>query len=235
MTQSYIGIVEKRDQERFWAKVDKRGPDDCWPWLGGKGTRGYGAVPIGGRRMRASQASWMIANGKPFPEGMMACHTCDNPPCVNPAHIWPGTMSENLCDARDKGRLPFMNKTHCKQGHPIEGRNAMLIHGGQWRQCRICHAKRCGDYQKRRAARERLAAGPLELGNNLSEDARIALERLQGAYVYIDGRSRRGLVRRGLAKEFGRFDDALIGTFVGVKITELGADVLAALRAQVKP
>jgi hypothetical protein len=57
-----------------------------------------------GKHRPATQIAWEIDNGKPFPAGMMACHTCDNPGCVNPFHIWPGTMSENIRAAVVKGR-----------------------------------------------------------------------------------------------------------------------------------
>ena len=94
-------------EERFWPKVDRRGPDECWPWRGAHFESGCGKIGVGGRRGRevpATQISWSIANGRPWPEGKKACHTCDNPPCVNPAHIWPGTQAENLADMRAKGR-----------------------------------------------------------------------------------------------------------------------------------
>ena len=92
-------------EARFWAKVDKRGPDECWPWLATLTTRGYGQFWFVTRPRRAHIVAWELANGQPFPEGMVGCHRCDNPPCVNPAHIWPGTRSENLLDAARKGRV----------------------------------------------------------------------------------------------------------------------------------
>ena len=100
------GFVSKPLEERFWAKVDKRGPEECWPWLGANDSkRGYGTTWDGGRRRKATHVSWELHHGQPFPSGMAACHSCDNPPCVNPAHIWPGTQSDNLLDARRKGRV----------------------------------------------------------------------------------------------------------------------------------
>ena len=91
-------------QERFEAKAPIGHDDECWPWLGAK-RRGYGLIWADGRKRPAHQVAWELANGEPFPTGMHACHTCDNPSCVNPAHIFPGTRSDNLRDAVRKGRM----------------------------------------------------------------------------------------------------------------------------------
>ena len=94
-------------EERFWPKVDRRGPDECWPWKGAHFASGCGKIRVGGRAGRdvpATQVSWSIGRGVPWPIGMEACHRCDNPPCVNPDHIFPGTHADNMADMRAKGR-----------------------------------------------------------------------------------------------------------------------------------
>jgi hypothetical protein len=83
-------------EERFWANVDRRGPDECWPWLGSE-DRGYGKLWVDGRNVRATHFSWELVNG-PMPADKVGRHTCDNPPCVNPNHIVPGSQLENMRD-----------------------------------------------------------------------------------------------------------------------------------------
>lgn len=80
------------------------GPDACWLWNGRRMHTGYGVVTAG-LTFVASRVAWVAANGQPVPPGMLICHACDNPPCVNPAHLWVGTQEDNIADARRKGRL----------------------------------------------------------------------------------------------------------------------------------
>jgi hypothetical protein len=89
---------------RFWLRVDVRGPDDCWIWKRGRTAAGYGQFGIAQRKGYAHRFSWIIANG-PIPAGMHILHRCDNPPCVNPAHLLLGTHDENMKDAARKGRV----------------------------------------------------------------------------------------------------------------------------------
>ncbi len=91
--------------ERFWPKVDKRAPDDCWFWRGGIDAQGYGKFfdPSRKSRAKAHRISYEINVG-PIPEGMDILHSCDNRACVNPAHLRPGTDRDNVADRVKRNR-----------------------------------------------------------------------------------------------------------------------------------
>jgi len=89
---------------RFWSYVDVRGPDECWPWTGAGGRQQkHGRFTYNGRLGMADHFSWILANG-PIPDGLWVLHKCDNPPCVNPAHLFLGTQYDNIHDCLSKGR-----------------------------------------------------------------------------------------------------------------------------------
>lgn len=91
-------------EPRFWPKVDQTGgPDACWPWMACRNRHGYGKVGVGGISVTAHRAVWELANG-PIPAGLHVLHRCDNPPCVNPAHLFLGTNADNVEDKVRKGR-----------------------------------------------------------------------------------------------------------------------------------
>lgn len=91
--------------QRFWSKVDKRGPYECWPWIAGLAGRGYGAFRVGAHKVQAHRYAWQLINGKTIPKELKACHHCDNPPCCNPSHIFIGTDKDNTQDSIRKGRF----------------------------------------------------------------------------------------------------------------------------------
>ena len=124
---------------RFWAKVVKHDEASCWDWTGAGGRRGgYGQVFVDGRNEPAHKVAWMLHHRRAFPAGMDACHSCDNPRCVNPLHVWPGSRRDNMRDAREKGRLRPWNagRPTCRLGHPLEGDNVYT--GSGRRRCRTC-------------------------------------------------------------------------------------------------
>jgi hypothetical protein len=96
------------DGERLWTRVDVRFDHAaCWEWQGYRDRRGYGQIGVSRPRRRlvyAHRLAWEDTNG-PIPDGMMVCHSCDNPPCCNPAHLFLGTQRDNMQDASDKGRV----------------------------------------------------------------------------------------------------------------------------------
>lgn len=94
-------------EERFWAKVDRSlGNDACWLWIAGT-SGGYGMFTISKHRDRAHRISFRIHCG-PIPDGMLVCHRCDQPLCVNPTHLFLGTISDNAQDKIHKARHPHI-------------------------------------------------------------------------------------------------------------------------------
>lgn len=95
------------EAERFWARVLKKTPSDCWPWTGCKTDRGYGIIrhrKPGTGNIRAHRLSWEIHKGA-IPTGLQVNHQCDNRLCVNPDHLYLGTQRQNVGDERSRGRL----------------------------------------------------------------------------------------------------------------------------------
>jgi HNH endonuclease len=87
--------------EAFWARTQRVG--ECIEWMGLRIRYGYGRVSFRGKATAAHRVAWELSRG-PIPPGLDICHTCDNPPCVNPLHLFVGTTQTNQADRTAKGR-----------------------------------------------------------------------------------------------------------------------------------
>lgn len=97
--------------ERFWSKVKITSPTGCWLWCGSHPhtTGRYGMIAVKGKYIMAHRVAWELTNGT-IPTGMLVCHKCDVPPCVNPSHLFLGTPKDNVRDCIQKGRFNSTNR-----------------------------------------------------------------------------------------------------------------------------
>jgi hypothetical protein len=100
-------------EEQFWEKVRKAPGDGCWEWIGPRARGGYGRFSTPSGMVGAHRFSWTLTHGS-IPSTLLICHHCDNPPCVRPGHLFPGTAQDNVLDASRKGRL-VGNRTSGRQ------------------------------------------------------------------------------------------------------------------------
>lgn len=94
---------------KFWSRVSRGLPDECWNWLGAKSRGGYGNVRFQNKFYRAHRLAYELENG-PFGDGLLVCHRCDNPLCCNPNHLFLGTPKDNVLDAVGKRRMSVCSK-----------------------------------------------------------------------------------------------------------------------------
>lgn len=111
--QQYHGMTLK---ERFFQYVEKS--DGCWLWRGSKNEKNYGQMSVNSKPRLASRVSWQVHYGD-IPKGLNVCHKCDNPPCVNPEHLFLGTQQDNVTDMMLKGRI--------KNDHKIGSRHNVKL------------------------------------------------------------------------------------------------------------
>jgi hypothetical protein len=152
-----------RQLANFWAKVKKT--RKCWIWTGFTNPTGYGSLSINGKVIRAHRISWMLANGKQLIPGECVCHSCDNPSCVNPMHLWVGDHKTNMADCLAKGRFRNGSKpwTKCKRGHQMIDGNLyfQMVNGTKIRTCKICKLARENErYRKRKKGEKHAGAHP---------------------------------------------------------------------------
>jgi hypothetical protein len=131
-------------QERFEARVDRDAPEGCWVWLGHRNENGYGRMMIDGRMKYAHRVAYELLVG-PIPENKTLDHLCRNTSCVNPEHLEPVTLSENVTRANSVRELA----THCKNNHPFDEVNTGS-QGADKRRCRACHRDKAREYRRQK-------------------------------------------------------------------------------------
>ena len=151
------------DQTEFWSRVKKG--ESCWIWVGAFfgetecGAYGSFQVPTNGRMNArgAHRVSWALAHSRWPSTNEHICHRCDNPACVNPAHLFLGDRSMNMQDMWSKGRNGgtakiFAERTHCGNGHPLFGSNLIerRKNGKTCRACRECARQKSFASNRRR-------------------------------------------------------------------------------------
>ncbi len=112
MADDISKLFTDQTERLFWAKVDKRGPDECWPWTASSDRRGYGQVMLRDHRPRRAHHLALHFDGRPRPGDLHSLHSCDNPPCCNPAHLRWGTIAENAKEKSERGRCPDTSGTN---------------------------------------------------------------------------------------------------------------------------
>lgn len=126
------------DIARFHGKVDRRGDDECWPWIGARSKQGYGNFLLASHTIGAHRMALAVEQGIGVPDGRMEIdHTCENEPCCNPSHLqW--VPREGRINTVLHNERRFGERTHCANGHPWTEQN--VYRRGKYKGCRPCRS-----------------------------------------------------------------------------------------------
>jgi transposase len=150
----------RSEHERFWTKVKRGQPHECWPWLAARQPDGYGLFHTSdGRHWGAHRYAYEVTYG-PIPQCLVIDHVrargCNRTDCVNPAHLEAVTQAVNIERGINRAVLSasFASQTHCRHGHELTPENTYVrpIGNGQYRRCRKCRSVWRKEYRKRGAA-----------------------------------------------------------------------------------
>lgn len=148
-----VRYVRRPVADRFWPKVDERGPGECWPWTAATDGHGYGQITIDYKRKKAHRVAYELTVG-PIPDGMSLDHLCRHPECVNPAHLEPVHHAENVRRGASgiKAMARAALQTHCKHGHEFTPENTRIasVDGYERRVCRACQRQWQKEFQRRK-------------------------------------------------------------------------------------
>lgn len=160
-----LSLAEERLVARFWAKVDRRGPDECWPWTGYVRPSGHGQTTHQCFTVLSSRKAWILTHG-PIRDGKCVNHTCDNPLCCNPGHMYLGSRADNMIDrwsgASPGERFP-RGRPHVITSGGLEKLRQMQRSGATRRECAAAfgvHVATIGRYMEtlRKQTHDRLDA-----------------------------------------------------------------------------
>lgn len=134
-----------------WERIDKKVQQDgdCWRWTAARDTTGYGRIVYERKLWPAHRLVYTLLVGE-VPRGLVLDHLCRNRWCVNPYHLDPVTDAVNFSRAPDPNRRK-KEQSHCKNGHPFEGRNLIMRRNG-CRDCRACGLEQARRYQAKKKA-----------------------------------------------------------------------------------
>jgi len=139
----------------LFQKFDLDENTGCWNWKDRRNRQGYGHVRVGNRIENAHRVSLRLSKER-YSIDLLALHHCDNPSCVNPAHLYWGTKRDNSQDSVIRKRHTNNRKTHCSKGHPLNGENLYsyrrLSTGIMRRDCKICRSDAAARHKEKSVA-----------------------------------------------------------------------------------